>query len=177
MASLSPYEQGNNHPDSLFRINSKFSILTAGMTYRKGKRTKYFLMVYGSQSRMQFTDTFFAIVRTLSVSQDLSIGKKLTVGMGSTFTRTFPSVDSTQANIHQARINYKIGKSTSISLNGFSSQFLNGAYRRGGSFTVSAPTGKHLKISIKAGYDHYYKLWGVDNKEAFWGLGKIEYLF
>ena len=177
MASLSPYEQGNNHPDSLFRINSKFSILTAGMTYRKGKRTKYFLMVYGSQSRMQFTDTFFAIVRTLSVSQDLSIGKKLTVGMGSTFTRTFPSVDSTQANIHQARINYKIGKSTSISLNGFSSQFLNGAYRRGGSLSVSAPTGKHLKISIKAGYDHYYKLWGVDNKEAFWGLGKIEYLF
>jgi hypothetical protein len=34
-----------------------------------------------------------------------------------------------------------------------------------------------LKISIKAGYDNYYKLWGVDNKEAFWGLGKIEYLF
>lgn len=177
MASVSPYEQGNNHPDSLFRVNSKFSIITAGMTYRTGKKSKYFVMVYGSQSRMQFTDTFFAIVRTLSVSQDLSIGKKLTVGMGSTFTRTFPSVDSTQANIHQARIAYKIGKSTSISLNGFSSQFLNGAYRKGGSFTVSSPTGKHLKISIKAGYDHYYKLWGVDNKEAFWGLGKIEYLF
>lgn len=175
--SLSPYEQGNNHPDSLFRINSKFSILTAGMTYRTGKRSKYFLMVYGSQSRMQFTDTFFAIVRTLTVSQDLSIGKKLTLGMGSTITRTFPSVDSTQANIHQVRINYKMAKSTAISLNGFSSQFLNGAYRRGCSFTVSAPTGKHLKMSIKAGYDHYFKLWGIENKESFWGLGKIEYLF
>jgi hypothetical protein len=32
-------------------------------------------------------------------------------------------------------------------------------------------------MSIKAGYDHYFKLWGIENKESFWGLGKIEYLF
>lgn len=177
MASVSPYEQGNNHPDSLFRVNSKFSIITAGITYRTGRRSKYFIMVYGSQSRMQFTDTFFAIVRTLTVSQDLSLGKRLTIGMSSTFTRTFPSVDSTQANIHQARISYRIGKSTSITLTGFSSQFLNGAYRKGGSLTISAPTGKHLKISLKAGYDHYYKLWGIDNKEAIWGMCRLDYMF
>ncbi len=177
MTSLSPYEQGNNHPDSLFRINSKFSILTAGMTYRTGKKNKYFVMVYGSQSRMQFTDTFLAVVRTLSISQDLSVGKKITLGVGSTFTRTFPSVDSTQANIHQARFTYKIGKSSSVTLTGFTSQFLNGAYRKGGSLNISMPTGKHIKISLKAGYDHYFKLWGIDNKEAFWGLGKIEYRF
>lgn len=177
MASVSPYEQGNNHPDSLFRVNSKYSIMTAGMTYRTGKRSKYFIMVYGSQSNMQFTDTFSAIVRTLTVSQDLALGKRLTLGISSAFTRTYPSVDSTQANIHQVRISYRIGKSTNVALSGFSSQFLNGAYRRGGSLMVFIPAGKHIRFSLKAGYDHYYKLWGIADKEALWGICKIDCMF
>jgi hypothetical protein len=177
MASVSPYEQGNNHPDSLFRVNSKYSIVTAGMTYRAGKRSKYFIMVHGSQSKMQFTDTFSAVVRTLTVSQDLAVGGRLTIGLSSSFTRTFPSVDSTQANINQVRMLYRIGKSSNIGVSGFSSQFLNGSFRRGGSLIFSIPTGKHIKLSLKAGYDHYHKLWGIQDKEAIWGVCKVDCVF
>jgi hypothetical protein len=177
MTSISPYEQGNNHPDSLFRVNSKFSVITAGITYRTGRKYKYFVMAFGSQSRMQFSDTFSAVVRTATISQDLSIGSKISLGYSSTFTRTFPSVDSTQANTHQGRVSYRFSKSNSIMISGFSSQFLNGAYRKGASLAVSISTHKHTRVTLKAGIDHYHKLWGIENKQAYWGACRFDFVF
>lgn len=175
--SVSPYEQGNNHPDSLFRANSRYSVITAGMTYRTGRRIKYSLMAFGSQSNMQFNDSFSALVRTLTVSNDLMIGKNLSLGLSSTFMRTYPAVDSSQANIHQARLSYRLGKFTTITATGFYAQYQNGAYRKGGSLIISTPAGKHIRLSLRAGYDHYYKLWGLGDKEAFWGVGRVEWIW
>jgi len=174
-ASVSPYEQGNNHPDSLFRVNSKFSIMTAGLTWRMSKaRFKYFLLIYGSQSEMRFNDTFMAKVQTLSFNQDFVFGKHLTFGAGGNFVRTYPAIDSTQVNIWQARMGYLTNKGANLMLNAQYAQYLNGAFRKGAALSVAVPVGKRYRLVAKAGYDHYYRLWGIGDQKAFSGLVRME---
>lgn len=176
-ASISPYEQGNNHPDSLFRVNSQYSIMNAGISYRTGRRVKYFVLVYGSQSNMQFSETMNAKIKTVTVSQDLSIGRKVTIGHSGSFIRTYPSVDSTQSDIHQVRISTQVGKNTSIGLNGHYAQYLSGSYRKGVGLTMNSKLSKTFTLTLRGGFDSYYRMWGIQKQESIWGLCRVEIQF
>lgn len=176
-ASISPYEQGNNHPDSLFRINNRFSVYTAGMTYRINRGFfKYNLMIYGTQSNMQMGDSIKAMVKTITFGQDISLGRNFGFGLTNTIMRTYPGVDSSQANIYQLRASYRVGKFATLTLTGNYTQYLNGAFRKGGSLIFSIQQGKHLRVSLRSGYDHYYRLWGLSNEQALWGLVRIDWI-
>jgi hypothetical protein len=108
------------------------------------------------------------------VSQDIAIGKHLTLGIGTTLVRTYPGVDSSQVNVWQTRIGYVTKKGCNAMISSQYSQYLNGAFRKGASISVSLPVSKTYKLTAKAAYDHYYKLWGMQNQKAWSGLVRLE---
>lgn len=176
--SISPYEQGNNHPDSLFRVNNRFSIITSGLSYRINKGFfKYSLLVYGTQSLMQFNDSIKARIRTVTINQDVSLGRYFTMGFAGTIMRTNPGVDSNQANIWQTRMGFSSKKGSLILLTTQWSQYQNGAFRKGAALNVSFRYGKHMRFTLRSGYDHYYRLWGLGDHNALWGLCKLDFMW
>ncbi len=176
-ASISPYEQGNNHPDSLFRVNSQFSIVNGSINYQVGRTTKYFILIYGSQSNMKFSESMSAKIQTLSISQDLNIHQKVNLGISSTFVRSFPSIDSTQSNVHQMRLNLIQNKFYSIGFTGVYAHYLNGAYRKGLGANYTHKITNSVNLSLRCGFDSYYRLWGINHQESIWGLCRLEVRF
>ena len=56
-------------------------------------------------------------------------------------------------------------------------QLLNGAYRKGASLAVAISAHKHTRVTLKAGIDHYHKLWGIEDKQAYWGACRFDFVF
>lgn len=126
---------------------------------------------------MKFNDSFSAKVQTLSISQDLGFGKYFTIGAATTLVRTFPSVDSTNVNVWQLRAAILSKKGLNIMLSSQFSQYTNGAFRKGAAISAGIPIAKRYKLTAKASFDHYYRLWSAaaDNDEkALSGLLRLE---
>lgn len=172
--SISPYEQGNNHPDTLLRVNSRFNLMTGGLSWRFQRRKfRYSIFSMGTSSVMALTDTMVVAMRNLSIQQDVNMGEGFSMGLTTTFTRTNPGVDSTQSNTWQIRTTWS-GKGIQIMAQGHYAQFLNGAYRRGFSLTFGKAMGRKFRISAKTGFDEYYRLWGLKHQTAFNGMLRAE---
>lgn len=172
--SLSPYEQGNNHPDTLLRVNSRFNLMTAGISWRLQRRAfQYSMHGMGTSSAMSLSDTLTVAMQNLSIQQDLTLGRGFSMGLTSTFTRTSPGVDSTQSNTWQVRTAWS-GKGMQFMAQGHYAQFLNGAYRRGLSLIFGKAIGSNMRISLKTGYDQYYRLWGLGEQAAWTGMLRAE---
>ena len=105
------------------------------------------------------------------------MGRHLALGATGTIMRTNPGVDSSQANIWQGRFTYTGKKGSSIALSSQWSQYLNGAYRKGISLSIGFRYGKHFKFTLRSGFDCYHKLWGMGDKNAIWGLGRLEMIW
>jgi hypothetical protein len=172
--SVSPYEQGNNHPDTLLRVNSRFNLITTGVNWRlQNRRFQYYMNSIGSSSVMLLNDTHTVAMQSLSIQQDLMLGKAFSLGLTSTFTRTKPGIDSTQSNTWQLRTLWS-GKRLQIMALGHYAQFLNGAYRKGISIIFGSAISQNIRISIKTGFDEYYRLWGLGYQAAWSGLLRAE---
>jgi hypothetical protein len=172
--SITPYEQGNNHPDTLLRVNSRFNMTMAGASWRVQRgRFKYSVHALGTQSSMALTDTQRINMRTLTMQQDLQAGKGFNAGVTATFSRSVPGVDSTQSNIWQVRAGWS-GSFGQLTVLGHYAQFLNGAYRKGVALNYGIMARKNLRLSMKLGYDHYYRMWGLEREIALSGLFKAE---
>lgn len=172
--SITPYEQGNNHPDTLLRVNSRFNMKMAGVSWRLQRGGfNYSLHAMGTQSTMALTDTQRISMNTLTIQQDLQAGKGFSAGVTGTFNRSSPAVDSTQSDIWQARLGWS-GAIGQFSLQGHYAQFLNGAYRKGIGLVYGKPVGKNLRLSLKVNYDHYYRMWNLGRQVAWGGMFRAE---
>jgi hypothetical protein len=171
---ISPYEQGNNHPDSLFRVNNQFQLMVGGLTYfTQVKTIGVNIGVFGSNSVSQFSDTFFASVNTINCNIDLSFGRNFSLGGGYTSIRAKPYIDSSQVDVYQLRLNYKLGNKLSLGSDIFISDYANGSYRYGEKIQLSYTAYKGLNITLQGGYDKYHQLWGIENAEAWSGMLRL----
>lgn len=175
---ISPYEQGNNHPDSLFRVNNQFQLMMGGMSYfTQIKAVGINAGIFGSNSVSQLSDSFLAGVHTISGNVDFTLGQKLAIGSGFTAVRSKPFVDSSHVNIYQCRVHYALSRNARIGTEAFLSDYASGSYRKGVKLQGSYATKKGLSITLQTGYDRYFKLWGIDNAEAWSGLLKLQQRF
>lgn len=173
--SISPYQQGNNHPDSLFRINNQFSIIQGSLNYRIRKRKfQYFVMLFGSQGQSEFNDTFNAKMQSLSLNNNVIIGRSLNINFLAQYQRTFPSIDSSQSNSYQIRVSYSGIKNISLMGSVQTLDYLNGAFKRGASLNVSYSATKNLRFSLRGQYDKIDKIWGLENKNVFSGVLRLD---
>ena len=168
--SYSPYQQGNNHPDSAYRTNNQFSITTAMVTYKKRFKTvSWNGLLNWTRSAMELNDKGTVAYRMLSTVHTMQLGQRHTSMFSYMSNITAPFVDSLNSNSIQVNHTYLAKKSLSIGMLGEHTVYKNGAYRTGAGLQVSTTLMKNFTLSILTRYDRINKLWRLQDADVFTG--------
>lgn len=168
--SYSPYQQGNNHPDSAYRTNNQFSVTNAMLTYKKRFKTVNWngLLSY-TNSAMQLNDLGTVSYKLINTVHTFQIGNRNTSIISYLNNITAPFVDSLNSNSIQFSHNYLAKKGLVIGVIGEQTQYKNGAFKSGGGMQMTATLFKNFNLSLITRYDRINKLWRLDNANVFTG--------
>ena len=173
----SPYQQGNNHPDSLLRTQNNLAITTATLTYMKRfKKVNTFTLVNYFTSHMDFSNFEKPVkVRMLTVQEDIQVGARTTYSIGYMKSRTLPLVDSVNSDGFNIGVMYRTSKRITMGLKVNDVEYQNGGYKRGASILTQIKIMKKNTLGIEAGYNKLHKIWELENMNMF--FGKVNILF
>lgn len=176
MISFTPFEQGNNHPDTLLRVNSRCNLFNSGIFWNwSNKKTRISIQSYFSQSQLLLNDTMVNNFKSLNLQFNIIKNNGFQFSLMTNSSVTDPAIDSLQNKGCQ----FNFGK-TSPHLQWWISgkyfQQENGAFRRGTQISVSSTVSKKTRATLTAGFDEYYKVWGIQHiQPAFTGNFKLNF--
>lgn len=166
----SPYQQGNNHPDSLYRTNNQFSITTVSITYKKrNKRMAWNSMINYTKSAMELSGRGAVAYKMISSIQSFQMGMRHQSVVSYFSNITAPFVDSLNSNSIQVNHNYQAKKGLSFGFIGDYTKYKNDAFKMGGGIVVTTTISRNLNLSITSRYDKIDGLWQLNNKDVFTG--------
>lgn len=170
MLSYSPYQQGNNHPDSLYRTNNQFAVTTAMLTYKKQYKTLQWNMILNyTRSAMQISGRGNVAYQLYSAVNTLQIGQRHTFVTTCLANITTPFVDSLNSRSVQVMHNYLATKKLSLGWTGEYTRYLNGALKAGGGLQATANLMRNLSVGLVARYDKIHHLWRLADADVFTG--------
>ncbi len=168
--SHSPYQQGNNHPDSLYRTNNQFSISMAMLTYKKRfKGLNWNMMACATRSAMEIYGRGPVDYRMLTITNMVQLGLRHNIMLNYMSNTTLPGVDSLNSNSIQFNYIYLAKKGFTIGTIGEHTIYKNQAFRSGGGLTASANLIKNLSLSALVRYDKIDGLWRLENQDVWTG--------
>ncbi|MES2618098.1 MAG: hypothetical protein V4613_09470 [Bacteroidota bacterium] len=166
----SPYQQGNNHPDSIYRTNNQFSITTAILTYKKRyKSVNWIGLMSYTRSAMQIGNLGTVGYELRTMVNTLQLGKRHTSIISCMQNITAPFVDSLNSNSIQANHTYLAGRKLALTFLGEQTQYKNGAFKTGGGLQVTSQLFRNFTLSVLTRYDKIHRLWNLENADVFTG--------
>ena len=176
--SYSPFEQGNNSPDTVFRSNNKFSLLTGGITYRFTNK-KYTLLSNAilSRSHTEFIQLENRIGNQFnaSFSQNVQYKKSFLLTGTYSLSKTSPSVDSLN-NYRVGLIStIKIKKNVSLGLQLDASNYNNRGSIRSGGLQLIYKAKKGVNISLRTKVNRFDGIYGLNNLMVYEGMLGVDY--
>lgn len=170
MLSYSPYIQGNNHPDSLYRTNNQFSITTATINYKKRYKIYNWVgLVNYTKSTMEIGEKGQVAYKNISTIHSIQAGQRHNMLLSFFRNITAPFVDSLNSNSVQICYNYLAKKGLSIGLQTDCLKYKNNAYKQGVGLVATSAILKNLSVSGIIRYDKIDGLWKLENKDVFTG--------
>lgn len=168
--SHSPYQQGNNHPDSLYRTNNQFSITMLMLTYRKRfKGFNWNTMAGMTRSAMEISGRGPVAYRMSTLTQNFQIGMRHNLVVAYLSNITAPFVDSLNSNSGQFSYSYLAKKGLSIGVVGEYTKYKNDAFRMGSGLTLGMNVIKNLSLNALFRYDKINGLWNLANQDVWTG--------
>lgn len=167
--SYSPYQQGNNNPDSLYRTNNQFSLTNAIVSYKRKIKTCNWISLFSyTNSSIEIGNNNKVRNQMLNLVNTIQIGKKHTSVINAMKSITAPFVDSLNSTSFQVTHSYMANK-MGISALFEHTSFKNGALKIGGGLQLNTNIFKKIGISVVAKYDRIHKLWNYENSNVFTG--------
>lgn len=176
--SYSPFEQGNNSPDTLLRSNNRFSIMTGGLSY------SYTLKKVNSFTNFLFTRSHTEFIQLqnrigdqylYSLSQSFRFERKLTLNLLYTASRTAPSVDSLNNDRIGSTLLLVVSPRLSASIQYDGSFYKNGSRMQQGGLRFDLTLKKNVLINLKFNAGKLDGLYGLAKIFRYEGLFGIEY--
>lgn len=170
----SPYQHGNNHPDSLLRSFNQFSITNFTVTYSK-KIKKVFLVTSTSfsQSVMSLDKLGKTGMRSYILKTSAVFAKGLQTGFVWQTNTTNPGIDTLNANLLSLTLSQSLNPKLTAGVESHLTWFKNGAEKNGGKIILMYKPLKKLSFSLTGGYDYIDKLWGFEKKNVYSGRLRI----
>jgi hypothetical protein len=176
--SYSPFEQGNNSPDTVFRSNNKFSLLTGGINYRFANK-KYTLLTNAifSRSHTEFIQLENRIGNQFnaSFSQNLQYKKSFMLTGTYSLSKTSPSVDSLNNYRFGLISTIKIKTDLSLGLQLDASNYNNGGNIRSGGIQLIYKAKKRINLSLRTKVNRFEGIYGLSKLIVYEGILGIEY--
>lgn len=171
-----PYEQGNNHPDSIFRTNNQLSVTTAGVIYMKSiKKTKWSLISNFTRSHIDFNKGEAPVENRFYNAMITAQTSKMSFSANGYRNESKPYVDT--LNYSGARIelgqqgNGKVLFSSSF----FFDYYDSDDFRYNWVTTASFSVFKKLKAQTSFGLGMIDGLYGIERKDVYSGKVVLRY--
>lgn len=163
----SPYQHGNNHPDSILRSFNQFSITNLTASYSKKVNRSFWVLVFSfSQSVISLDQLGQTGMRSTVFNNSVSLPKEVQLNFLWQNNSTNPGVDTLNANLFSFAVNKQMNPKFNLGSEGHITHFKNGAYKNGGKLMISYKLRSNFNLSFMGGYDAIHKLWGFENKNV-----------
>jgi hypothetical protein len=172
--SYNPYQQGNNHPDSLYKTNNQFSVTTAIITFKKRYRSVNWMgMASYTRSAMEINEMGLIAYKMYNSIQTFQMGNRNTLIFSLMQNTTAPFVDSLNSSSIQVSHTYLISSKFSFTGIGEYSKFKNDAFKAGGGVQLNMTIIKNLSLSLLSKYDRIHGIWNLSNANVFTGRASV----
>ncbi|PCJ66671.1 MAG: hypothetical protein COA58_04220 [Bacteroidetes bacterium] len=170
LVSYTPFEQSNNHQDSLLRTNNKFKSLNAQVSYQKTIDNHFFYSILNyNLAIVEYEESGFTPSNTRIWSfNQIYQNDKFRSSVGLISGRTNPSIDSLSFNAINGSVDwtikkYKIGGTLQHKYTLADGVLLSQA------IFIERNIFKSNSIRITSGYRYLDNIWGVKNTNIFYG--------
>ena len=176
LISYTPFEQSNNHQDSLLRTNNKFRSLNSQLSYSKSI-DKHFIQTFINHNLalIEYEESGFTPSNTsiLSFNQAYQ-NDKLNANLGYTASRTMPSIDSLSFNAFNMNVAYQF-KFGSIGSTILHKKTLAKGQQSSQLLFVETKILKNINFKITTGHRYLNNIWGLKDTHIFYGMVSLGY--
>lgn len=176
MVSYTPFEQGNNHQDSLLKTNNKFRSLNAQISYQKSidKHFFYSIILYNLATvEYQENNLLQSNTRTISFNQ-LYQNNKIRCNIGYLNSITNPSIDTLSFNSINASVDWKVKKFI-VGANLQHKYTLSDGKMLSQAIFIERNILKSMSIKFTSGYRYIDQIWGMNNENIIYGMLNLRY--
>lgn len=178
MAQYSPYQQGNNHPDSMYRTRNQLSVYSAVLTYMHRYKTGVLnTMISAINSHMEFSNMEKPVSNEFYNASVAWQSLKISFSVLAYRNQTKPNVDSLNFSGARITVRYKTGKMLEIQSSTFMDYYDSKAFRASTTLLLGIPMGKHFMTSAGIDLGLIRNLYGVDRQKVIGGRVIIAYQF
>lgn len=160
-----PYEQGNNHPDSLLQTNNHFSMLFANMSYMK--RIKAWNLVSTAsftQSEMQIRNSeIFTTSNMIQATLMAQFKNKWQLAISYANQSTNPGIDTLNSQSTSIQWMYNVSRKLRIGSQANGLQFKSGGYKYEGGLSLDWQVTKGSMLRIEGNLGQLNNIWGLEN--------------
>lgn len=171
-----PYEQGNNHPDSIFRTNNQLSVTSAGMIYLKQvKKTNVSVITNYTRSQIDFNNGESPVE---NVFYNAMVGlkrPKLNLSINGYRNQSKPNIDTLNYSGARIELAQQGGAKVLFSSSLFYDYYDSDDYRYNWVTTAAFTFRKKLSIQTSFGLGMVDGLYGVDHKNIYSGRLLLTY--
>ncbi len=164
----SPYQQGNNNPDTLFRTDNQLAVTTASLIFMKQYKNHSISSIFSFvNSTVDYNQGQMQVDNKLLLWSTTFINEKMNITAMTSRNITGPIVDTLNFWGYRIGINQTSGKKINVSFNGFIDQYDIGAYRSRGILQLRIAASSKLEFALNAEAGKIVKLYGVDDKFVY----------
>jgi len=160
-----PYEQGNNHPDSLLQTNNQFSMLFANLAYTKNMGA-WNLILSGSatQSEMEIRNANIFTTSTLYQSSLMGQYKnKFQSALSYSLQTTNPGIDSLNSSSIQYQMKYALSRKIRLGTQFNGSYFKSGGFKYEGGLSLAWQVAKKSALKLEGNVGKINQIWGFNH--------------
>ncbi|MBO6515021.1 MAG: hypothetical protein JJ975_00540 [Bacteroidia bacterium] len=171
-----PYEQGNNHPDSVFRVNNQLSVTTAGIIYvKKVKKTRVSVVSNYTRSQIDFNqgeapveNEFYNLLLALK-------SPGLRASVNAYRNQSKPQIDTLNYRGVRIEVGQQSEKKVNVSSSIFFDYYDSHDLRYNWVTTASFHPLQKLSIQTSFGLGMIEGLYGVERKHVYSGRLLLKY--
>ena len=163
-----PYQQGNNNPDSLFRTDNQLEVTSFNIIYNKIVKSNVLTSVLTFvNSTIDFNAGEQQVNNTMYLSSTNYSSKKL--NLNATFSRnlTGPSIDTLNFWGVRLGLSQKNGKIVNYAISSFYDGFDSGAFRHRSTLQARFNILPKLETTLSGEYGQIKGLYGLNEKDIF----------
>ena len=177
-AQHSPYQQGNNNPDTLFRTDNQLAVTTGTLMYtKKFKNTFLTATLTYVNSKVDYNRGSLLVDNSMLMQTFGLSNKKISGNFSLSRNITGPVVDTLNFWGYRLSLVQQNGKKVNFSISTFYDQFDVGSYRHRTTLTGRFNLTKKLVTDLSAEMGEVYQLYGVQEQNIFGCRMLLRYQF
>jgi hypothetical protein len=163
-----PYQQGNNNPDTFFRTDNQLAVTSLNVIYNKVLKSNVLTSVLTYvNSTIEYNNGEQQVNNRMYLSSTNFSSKKININTTISRNTTGPSIDTLNFWGVRFGLSQKNGKKVNYAINSFYDKFDAGAIRHRSTVQARFKILPKIETTLSGEYGQINDLYGIDQKYIF----------